>query len=214
MKLFLKRKQLSNNMKFIIFSIIVSATSIFSCGGPVKNSTAKNIITISQLEYLSLIPLLKQFPMFSFIDLTNYKLNDTLAKEFVQDYINTSIWNWDIYSNHKTVRSVFFTFKKVNPVLDSVNTNNLLENYGFRIYFAEYTSSDKAEKYLKDEYGPKYRDFIGRRTVIIQIMNATNDTFIYKEDGDLLNFNLGELCPPCARPDNGSGLNDDWYIQE
>ncbi len=197
--------------KLFLLFIICIITFNFCKQEKVASSIEKggNSINISKEEYDSLFAGEKQIKGLFPSNLAKYAINDTLAREFVQKYL-TNIFG---YIRKNMERSVFFTFDEITSTIHDEPACSALKNYGFRVYFAEYTDSDNSKKYLEKKFLTNFEDYIGKQTAIIQIMNKTNDTFISYRD-DLLNYNLGELCPPCLSSNNASGLGGDWYIQD
>lgn len=205
----------SNKINFMKNYFLLSFICILTLNSCKQNKISsgvvkgENSINISKSEYESLIADLIKLHGNSTNNLAKYVIDDELAKEFVQEYL-TNIFG---YVRKNMERSVFFTFDDITSTFHSVSTCSDLKDYGFRVYFAEYTDSAESISYLRAKFGDYYENYFGMKTVIIQIMNKANDKFI-RVDGDLLNYNLGELCPPCLSSNNASGLDGDWYIQD
>lgn len=147
---------------------------------------------------------------FSFDSISTDTINDPISKLMVKRYIRKSDGSID----YLKTRSVFFSLSKLHNIIGTLPSMNY-DSLGMRIYFAKYDSQDPGVlSYLQSKYNcGNCTDYLGNNTLVIQIMNGTNDKFIYMDSAktDLLNFNLGELCPPCSN--NTTGLKDDEYIK-
>lgn len=199
---------------YLLFTLLYCLT-LNSCKPktPEPQITLENDkVTISKTEYDSLLGLANKLLVLPSSNLIKFEIDDALAKEFVQYYLKEGGQT----INKKIERSVFFKFEEIASAINGVSIPEALKNYGFRIYFARYTNSEKAGVYLKTKFGNSYANYFNKLTVILQIMDKTNTYFQYKDAGnkDLLNYNLGELCPPCYNLPNPSGLDDDFYIKD
>ncbi len=139
-------------------------------------------------------------------------IDDNIAKLMVKRDLR---WASPGFNKDKE-RSVFFTLPEIFAILGTVNVQKS-DNYGLRIYFAEYNSQDiEVVEYLNKKYNcGQCKEYVGKRTVILQFMDNKNDKYIYYgfTGDDLLNFNLGELCPPCSQSNSPTGGLNDLYIK-
>ena len=78
------------------------------------------------------------------------------------------------------VRSVFFDMKQLHNILATVRALKY-DTLGMRIYFAKYDSQDpEVLNYLQKKYNcGTCQDYSGKRTLILQFMNKTNERYIY-----------------------------------
>lgn len=144
-------------------------------------------------------------------------LTDTINDEIARLMVKRDLKRFSGGIDIEKTRSVFFDLKKLHSILSTVRDLDY-DTLGLRIYFAKYNSQDSGVlKYLQDKFKwDLCKDYDGNRTLVLQFMNNTNERYIYQDAVNkkyLLNFNLGELCPPCNETGTMTGKEGDWYIK-
>lgn len=198
-------------LSFICILTLISCKQNKISSGDVKG---ENSINISKSEYDSLIALSNQLYELTSTNLTKYEIEDKLAKKYVQYYLKKPLGGTD----YGKERSVFFTFKEIMSAIKDTSIKLDSKELGFRVYFARYKlDTDDEKSYINERFGRNAdKIYDDKQTVILQIMNDKNNEFIFKnaDKTDLLNYNLGELCPPCSSSNNASGLDGDEYLKK
>lgn len=125
-------------------------------------------------------------------------ITDEIAKHLIMQKIKKLNLGLGPRDSNQTA-SVFFRLMDLKAFLDKVpggaGTSHP-ENYGLRIYFAEYENSDETiADYIRDN-GLSGLDYENRPTAVLQLMTADNRTFVKDTNHRNITANLGQLCPP------------------
>ena len=109
--------------------------------------------------------------------------------------------------------SVFFKLMDLQAFLNKVPGNagnEHPENYGLRIYFAEYDDSDPIIRQYIVDNGLSNLNYEDRPTAVLQLMTVDNKTFVKDSSGKHITANLGQLCPPKC-PDGHTRADDKFW---
>lgn len=193
---------------FILFIFLFS-----DCGKNTLNQkNSDNTVTIPD-TLLSLLQMKAAFydSLFNSKNSIKKTIDDNAAKEIVQYRIRKA----DNSLDFTTERSVFFKFSDLPSILSGGSVNDFWKG-GLRIYLGKYNiSNDYVKNYLENNGVTNLEYFKDKQTVIVQFMDEDNKKYKYlKEDVDLANYNLGELCPPCLVSNSETGKGDDRYIKK